>query len=140
MPDVEITLPSAPPDDYLRWMAFWREVEQKMGESPALGDMASQESAPFLQGETAAFLATVVVGAIITQSTDAKNRGETQVAPVLIADPDRLARAIDVVTRRAQWMTPDRLRAMGIEPLDTKLAELRMASLTAVSEQIAKPR
>src|SRR5206468_1665918 len=33
---VTVTLPSARPDAYLQWVAFWREVEHRMLESPSL--------------------------------------------------------------------------------------------------------
>jgi hypothetical protein len=42
MAPIRLVLPPALPARYLSWMAFWREVERKMVESPKLADMAAE--------------------------------------------------------------------------------------------------
>jgi hypothetical protein len=133
---MRVVLPDASPDSYLAWMAFWREVEQKMGESPALAEMAGSESAPFLDDETARITAQVFVPLLIAQVTAAKHAGDSSVAPVIDADPDVLRSAIEVIATRGRWLTDERLTAMGLEPLEPKLVNLRNATIEKVRRQI----
>lgn len=134
---IEVRLPEAPPAQYLRWMAFWREVEQKMGESPALESMASLQSAPFIHEETASYLSRSVVKAIVDQANAALKENRPLVGPVLAIEPHRMVDGVKVVAARTRWMTDDRCRAMGIEPLAPTLVALRSEVLVAVAQQIA---
>lgn len=131
-----VTLPEAPPAHYLAWMAFWREVEQKVGTAPSLQDAAAEESAPFVRDDLADLISQRIVGAITAQATEALKAGEASIAPTIEAVPEVLAKALTYVTARVRWMTPERLEAMGIEPLDPKLVELRARVVKHVLEQL----
>jgi hypothetical protein len=134
--DIEIKLPEAEPADYLSWMAFWREVEQRVGASPALETMASEESAPFIRDDIARFLSDNIVGAIATQAGEAKQRGDELVTPMLRGNVEIVPRALHDVALRMRWLTDERCRAMGIEPLEPHLVALRLRVLETVLDQL----
>jgi len=123
---VEIRLPPAPPDDYLRWMAYWREVEQAMAARPAFEHHASSVSAPFLRGEVAEYLSGVMCTEIIRQAAEAKRVGALDVRPLVAGKPDILLEAVETIRRRGRWMDETlSLEAAGVEPLEPELIALR---------------
>src|SRR5439155_21170731 len=83
---VTVTLPAARPDAYLRWVAFWREVEHRMLESPSLEDYATSVSVPFLRGEVAGFVSDVLARQLVDQATRAQGEGKDYVVPRVSGD------------------------------------------------------
>lgn len=132
-------LPEAPPSSYLRWLAFWREVEQRMVERPSLEAAASRVSAPFLSDEVARTISDVLVPRIVEQAREAVSADRTTVAPIIEADPALMDQAIRYVRRRMAFMTPQVSRAMDVEPLDPALVRLRDAVLEALEKQVTEP-
>jgi len=129
-------LPAASPDSYLRWMAFWREIEQKMGERPELEQQASTLAAPFVRDEIAGYLSAVVIPAIVDQARRATAAGELSVEPAFDGDQEVLERGLDYVAKRGAFLTPEICRAMDVEPLEPKLAELRNRVLESLRHQL----
>ena len=78
---VTVLLPPAAPEAYLRWMSFWRQVEQRRIERPALNEVASAESAPSAGDRVANFLSSEVVTAIMAQAAKARREGGAVVMP-----------------------------------------------------------
>jgi hypothetical protein len=135
---VVVRLPAAAPDDYLRWMAYWREIEQAMASRPALERHASALSAPFVREPFADHLSGVWVTSIIQQAADAKRADAATVAPELEGSPDQLLRAAQYVERRGRWLQSTIVvEAMGIQPLEPHLVRLRAESVRALREQAA---
>ena len=132
-----IELPCVPPDHYLRWLAFWRQVEQAMGARPALERHASTVAAPFLRGEVAEFISTVLVTEIRRQASEAKAAGLPGFAPT-IEGPDRLLRdAIDYVRRRGRWIDETvSLELIGVPRLEPELVELRRQVIRTIEDQL----
>ena len=131
---VRITLPAAPPQDYIRWMAFWRDVETKMAQAPRLAEMAGEESAPFVRDPVADFLSKEVVRAIAGQALEAERAGEASVEPVISGDRALLEEGMDYVIRRGGWMAqPGVMEALGVRPLEDDLVTLRMRAVQAVA-------
>jgi hypothetical protein len=138
MSEITVEFPKASPADYLRWMAFWREVEQKMGESPALEELATSESAGFVRGDVAEFLSGIV-NSVSSQAKDASARGEGTFAPTLVVDEGMFRLGVADFALRIKWLTDERCRAMGIEPLDPSLVQLRTRVLEAVATRLQEP-
>jgi hypothetical protein len=136
---IDVLLPEASPDQNLRWMAFWREVEDRMLEHPGLASVAGAESAPFLHDSIADYLSTAVVSEFARQARAAKNAGQRVVVPRLSVDADTFARALGYVLRRGNWLQQRGIpEAMGIEPLDEELVRLRSALLVSLQTQLEK--
>jgi hypothetical protein len=124
----EFALPAAPPQRYLRWMAYWREVESQMLSNPAVEAVASREAAPFLRGEIAAFSSTIV-GTIVDAAMGAKEAGLELVVPVIELPDPEVARAIaDLVERRGAWLD-SHAGSLGIAPLEPELVALRSQAI-----------
>lgn len=134
-------LPEAAPGTYLAWVAYWREVEDRMLRYPALEEMASRESAPFLRDPVAEFLSDVFISQVAEQARRAADEGRLRVAPLVRADPDRLTRGLDYVVRRAAWLEKEWVQeALRIRPLEAEAVVLREGIVRAVREQLeARP-
>jgi hypothetical protein len=139
MASVRLVLPPALPARYLSWMAFWREVERKMLESPQLAEMAAQEARPFLHDPVADFLSEEVVGSIMRQASDARTRGASEVRPVIEGEEPTMRQALEYVSARGRWLQePGVAEAMGIEPLEPDLVDLRNEVLASIMTQLSE--
>jgi hypothetical protein len=137
MAPIRLVLPPALPARYLSWMAFWREVERKMVENPQLADMAAEEARPFLHDPVADFLSERVVAAISRQAQDARAQGASAVSPVVEGDEATMRQAPEYVAARGRWLQePGVAEAMGIDPLEPDLVELRNEVLASLGAQL----
>jgi hypothetical protein len=120
-----LRLPVAAPDTYLSWMAYWREVEAKMLELPALEQWGSEEAAPFLHGSIALTLSDLV-RELIQQSMKALEIGAGSVAPEVEvpASVEKLAAMASYMSRRGAWLG-EFARSIGIESPSTEEKDLR---------------
>jgi hypothetical protein len=136
---LQIRLPPAPPDHYLRWMAFWREVEQAMATRPAFEHHASSVSAPFLRGAVAEYLSGVMCTEIIRQAVEAKRAGAKDVRPVITGGSDILLEAVETIRRRGRWMDETlSLEAAGVNPLEPEFVELRKRAVRVMELAIIR--
>jgi hypothetical protein len=137
--ELRLVLPPALPDRYLTWMAFWREVERKMVESPQLAEVAAEESRPFLHDPVADFLSERVVAAISRQAHEARSRRASEVSPVVEGDEALLRQAMEYVAARGRWLQePGVAEAMGIDPLEPDLVDLRNEVLASLMVQLTE--
>src|SRR4051812_50119352 len=82
MPDtISVRLPQADPAVYLEWMAYWRDIERRMIERPALEAFASRESAPFLRDPISDWISDTVAGGVIRQAGGGRREGGDRGAP-----------------------------------------------------------
>jgi hypothetical protein len=138
---LRVRLPAARPADYLEWMGFWRNVERTMLRDPRLEDLASAESAPFLEGPVALFLSEVA-SEIARQATDAQERGADVVAPELEGPNQFWEEAVGYLEARGGWLDAtldggEQPLLGDLEPLDERLRELRRRVVNAVRRQLA---
>jgi len=135
---VTVTLPSARPDAYRRWVAFWREVEHRMLESPSLEAYASSMSVPFLQGDVASFVSDVLARQLVEQATRAQRQGKDYVVPRVTGDRRLLTAAKWYLAERGDWLsstsgTKTMAEAMGVPALPSELVALRKRVVTALA-------
>ena len=97
-------------------MAFWREIETKMRERPALEKLGSEEAAPFLRGNVAMLLSDLA-RELTRQSMAALSEGRNTVVPsvALPASSALLAKMATYMELRGAWLTKY-AEAIGIEP------------------------
>lgn len=138
---VTVTLPAARPDAYLRWVAFWREVEDRMLQSPSLEAYASSMSVPFLRGEVARFVSDVLARQLVDQATRAERQGRDYVVPRITGDRRLLAAAKWYIAERGDWLssssgTTTMAEAMGVPALPSDLVSLRQRVVTALALEL----
>ena len=120
-------------------MAFWREVERKMGERPRLAEFAGEEARPFLHDPVANFLSERVVAAISRQAQEARTQGDSEVSPVIEGEEQTMRQALEYVAARGRWLQePGVAEAMGIDPLEPDLVDLRNEVLASLMTQMSE--
>ena len=134
MPLIQVRFPEAPPTQYLRWMAYWRQVEALMLSRPALAEHAAEQAAPFIREPIADYLSDVVIPQIIKQASEADRLGRPMVMPVLEVDPELLAKGLDYVARRGAWLLT--VAEKSIPRLAPELVELRARAVEFVKPQL----
>jgi hypothetical protein len=142
LPDREVTVtyPAARPAVYLRWLAYFREVESAMLVHAGLADLAMKEAGPFVQGETAGFISTTV-GRLASQAREAQAKGSAEVAPIISGNARLLAESLLLVERRNAWLEADvngrpLVEVLGIDSLDADGHALRTAAIDSVRHQL----
>lgn len=134
----QVRLPEAPTAHYVRWMAYWREVESAMLDRPRIERVASKEAAPFLEGSIARFISAAATD-IMRQARAAEEQGHKTVAPELsAADPTVFGDVADYLRRRSTWLD-EFGTALGVNPLEEHLRDLRVACIRVV-DQVARDR
>jgi hypothetical protein len=120
-----VRLPEAKPDTYLSWMAFWREVEAKMLDRPALDQLGSEEAAPFLHGRIALLLSDLV-RELSNQSVLAIEARAGWVTPEVKVPPSAevLAEMASYLWRRGAWLAVY-ASSIGISPVSKEVEDLR---------------
>jgi hypothetical protein len=138
---ITLELPEAPPKAYLRWMAYWREVERWMLEHRDLEAAAEVESAPFFHNRVAEFLSREAIPQIVRQAQTARRQGR-RVAPKVEAPPDIMAEAVGYIIRRSRWLQEQELAGLpGMPPLDEEVANIRAKVMAVIQLQLAgRPR
>jgi hypothetical protein len=132
-PAVSVVPPEAAPDRYLRWMAYWREVEQAMAARPSLERHASKASATFLRSEGRRVHLDGPGDQITRQAIEAKRAGTPFFSPVVTGPRRLLSEAAAYVWRRGRWLEgTTAMEAVGVEPLEPELVELRRAVVAAI--------
>jgi hypothetical protein len=142
LPDREVTLtyPTATPDTYLRWLAYFREVEVTMLEHPHLAKLALRETGPFVSGPVAGFISTTV-GHLSRQALEASAAGLRSVTPTVSGNARLLAESVLLAERRNAWLEAEvsgrpLVEILGIEPLDREGHSLRTAAIARVRQQL----
>ena len=139
--DLTVTYPEAPPETYLRWFSYFREVESVMLEHPGLADLALHESGPFLEGD-AARLISELVGRLAQQVRHARSQGRAVVAPIITARAQLMAKSVALAEARNAWLeaTVDGrplVEILGLDPIDPEARDLRESAMRAVRDQLA---
>ena len=133
-----VRLPPAPPDTYLRWMAYWRELEGALHQHAAVAALAAAQGVPFFEDDVADYMSGVLATAVIDQAATARRLGAPLIAPQLEGPMELLGRVAEHVRRRVAWLNdcqvPD---VFGIEPPDVEVLALRTAAMESFQRQAA---
>lgn len=136
-----VVLPKASPDAYLRWIAWWRRVDQAMMDRPALARLVASTNEALMQGPVAEFFSGRLLRDIGSQAAAAEREGQTTVRPKVTGTDGLLAGAADHVQRWAEWMDwaleQDRVsKYMDVPPLAGRLRALRDRVARAICQQV----
>ncbi len=139
MPEaITVRLPHADPAVYLEWMAYWRDIERRMIERPALEAFASRESAPFIRDPIADWISDAMAGGIIRQAGEARRVGADAVGPQITGDALVLREAMKYIAARIEWLNgPGMYQALAIEPPSPDVIALREWALESIIVQLA---
>jgi hypothetical protein len=138
-----VRMPSAPPDLYVRWITWWRTVEQAMLRDPRLEDLASEMSEPFLAGAVALFISEMA-SSLHDQAVEAESLGLDLVEPEVAGPMQFWEEAAQYLETRSTWL--DRVLSAdpppglaGVQPLDPKLRVLRVRVIEHVRSAVGTP-
>lgn len=136
---MSVTLPEAAPRDYARWLAVWREVEQRAVDRGWIPGDEVLERAPRAREAVADFLAREVAAEVARQAHAAERAGRGRVAPRVRGDGELLAEALGYLIRWTGWLRePGVPEALGLEPLDEEAARMWRGVLHAFRERVAR--
>jgi hypothetical protein len=130
---VHVQLPAAPPFDYLRWVAYSRQVEQAMLTRAALADVVEATNAPFLTERMANLAAGLWIPQVLAQARTAGQAHRASVAPVIFGGARSLARAAEYVMECGRLRVDGEWeKELGVAVLAPELAELQRSVLEAL--------
>lgn len=129
-----LQLPAADPATYLAWMAYWRDVEARMLELPALEQFISREAAPFLHSAIAVQLSSAV-GQIATQAAAAMEAGRAHVAPEisLNGSSEMLTDIASYILRRGAWLA-QHADALRVDAPSIRVRQLRASVVMSLQK------
>lgn len=128
--DVTIRLPAAPPEDYLRWVKWWREVEAFAEANPPAGRREPGGPA----AASAARLIPVHARLVESQARHALVQERSVVAPEISGDSDMWRRAFEHGEQLHGWLD-DQSGEEHLPPeFPADLVRLREATLMAIRE------
>jgi hypothetical protein len=124
---ISVSLPSAPPELYLQWVAFVAAIEHKIRSHPQLRLEALGKR--FVFGESARASQRVLLEPITHQAEDADAASSPRVEPMIQATPRMLAKAVEYLERWGEWIVGEDVSAQAHVPLPTPEAAALMAQV-----------
>ncbi len=136
MATLTIRLPTAPPQAYLAWVTWWREVEELLGSDMARAMTAGEDGARAL-GQGVKSIVPEHVRLLEQQATQALADGTTEISPELSADPEAWDQWLDYWGRRREWLEALALRGLPVPHTPMDLAALWQKTLRAINVELA---
>jgi anti-anti-sigma factor len=136
MATLTIRLPTAPPQAYLAWVTWWREVEELLGSDMARAMTAGEDDARAL-GQGVKSIVPEHVRLLEQQATQALSDGTTEISPELSADPEAWDQWLDYWGRRREWLEALALRGLPVPHTPMDLAALWQKTLRAINVELA---
>lgn len=136
MATLTIRLPTAPPQAYLAWVTWWREVEELLGSDMARAMTAGEDDARAI-GQGVKSIVPEHVRLLEQQATQALADGTTEISPELSADPEAWDQWLDYWGRRREWLEALALRGLPVPHTPMDLAALWQKTLRAINVELA---
>jgi hypothetical protein len=121
MAKLTIRLPAAPPQEYLAWVTWWREVEELLGSDMARAMTAGEDGAQPL-GHEVRSIVPEHVRLLEQQARQALATGTTEISPELSADTEAWDHWLDYWGRRREWLEALALRGLPVPQTPKDLA------------------
>jgi len=134
VPEIEVLFPTASPDAYLSYVAYGREMEQRLFASPALLDHL--RSLDIDMSSEAVELLSVMATEFSRKAHEAE--GAAWVAPRVSGRPEAWIEAARTLERWQGLGLEPTLKTLGIEPLDGEAERLRQQIPGAIHAAIAR--
>jgi hypothetical protein len=137
---VSVRLPSAPPTDYLRWVAYVRQVNEALRRLPMVAAVAVRDTPPL--DEATLDVAMWLAREINRSALAAQERGDRWVVPQADVEAGALRHAVAYFEQRARWLDqnlaePRVAEALGVEALEPELVELRDGMFEGIHAALA---
>jgi anti-anti-sigma factor len=136
MAKLTIRLPAAPPQAYLAWVTWWREVEELLGSDMARAMTADEDGARPL-GHEVRSIVPKHVRLLEQQARQALAAGTTQISPELSADTEAWDQWLDYWGRRREWLEALALRGLPVPQTPKDLAALWQKTLRVINVELA---
>ena len=136
MAKLTIRLPAAPPQAYLAWVTWWREVEELLGSDMAR-TMAAGEGRADALGHGVESIVPEHVRRLEHQAREALADGKTEISPELSAEPEAWDQWLDYWGRRREWLEALALRGLPVPQTPMDLAALWQKTLRAINVELA---
>jgi hypothetical protein len=104
---IQVELPEAPPQTYLTWVDWWRNVERvirRLESMTSAGRAERVEGPTLLHGPVPGYVSRVFLEEMRRQASHAEQSGKESVGPVLRADPRMLWDAATLLEDQARWL------------------------------------
>src|SRR6266498_2436969 len=136
MATLTIRLPTAPPQAYLAWVTWWREVEELLGSDMARAMTAGEDGARAL-GQGVKSIVPEHVRLLEQQARQALAAGTTEISPELSADTEAWDQWLDYWGKRREWLEALALRGLPVPQTPRDLAALWQKTLRVINVELA---
>src|SRR5438034_2130804 len=135
--DIDVRLPDAPPDSYLRWLKWVRRAERtvlrRLTERRAFRRAVREVYGPM------ALTWAVVASEIEEQAEAARRRGDDHVAPIVTAPPNVLSMAAEHLGGRLTWAERlGRVNTLKVKPPNWSLILLQGRVSAKIHQQLLR--
>jgi anti-anti-sigma factor len=133
---VTIQLPAASPHLYLRWVAWWRDVERFASglAQEAVANVGAGPTEPAVER-----LLPIHIRLIEVQSREAVRRDRGEVRPELTGDPEVFLRSLDYSDKRGEWLLGLARAGLTVPRFPSELMLLRERVVAAIEEAASAP-
>jgi anti-anti-sigma factor len=133
---VTIQLPAASPGLYLRWVAWWRDVERfASGRArEAVANVGTGPNEPAVER-----LLPIHIRLIEAQARNASRNQRDEVTPELTGDPTLFLKSLDYSTRRGEWLLGLARAGLNVPRFPSELVPLRERVVAAMQRAESAP-
>jgi hypothetical protein len=103
-PAIQVKLPEGPPDTYLAWVDWWRNVERVIHRLEVMTSTGRGSGPKLVHGPVAGYISRVMLEEVRRQARHALQCENEAVGPLLRADPALLWDAAGVLEAQARWL------------------------------------